>query len=113
MFVAYLSVSGSSACDENGPCAEVAAGDERRVAGCARLCARLDRREGALRLLLRARPAPDVPEERYAKSKAIARFLLDHGADPTEALTAVAVVPEKDFDEMLALVARAGRRGNR
>ena len=58
--------------------------------------------------LVRFLPAPDVPEERYAKSKAIARFLLDHGADPTEALTAVAVVPEKDFDEMLALVARAG-----
>ena len=34
----------------------------RRVAGTSRLVARLDRRDGSLRLLLRARPAADVPD---------------------------------------------------
>ena len=38
----------------------------------------------------------------------IGRGQFKQVADPTEALTAVAIVPEKDFDEMLALVARAG-----
>ena len=55
-----------------------------------------------------AAAAPEDTEERDANAKSIVRILLDGGADPSDALVAVSVVPAKHFDEMLDLLIRAG-----
>ena len=60
-----------------------AAGAGRRVAGSARLCARLDRRpDGALRLALRARPSSEVPDLLFAPGRGKSEFAVPRLGDP-------------------------------
>ena len=60
-----------------------AATGARRVAGAARLCARLDRRDGgALRLALRARPAADAPDLLFSPGRGKSEFAVPRLDEP-------------------------------
>ena len=54
----------------------------RRAKGGARLVARLDRRDGALRLLLRARPSPDVPDLLFPPGRGKAEIVVAAARKP-------------------------------